>query len=158
MSDSQAANPTFNTIPQDCVGEFITKSPNETFALGQRVGESLLGGEVLLLTGDLGAGKTVFAKGVASGVGIAPDDVTSPSFTLMNIHEGRLKLHHVDLYRLESKAISDLGLEEILEDPRSVTVIEWADRLAEAPAKSIAIEMQYVSDSDRKITIARDIG
>src|SRR5215471_1575810 len=75
----------------------ITRSAQETFQLGVWIGEALRGPAVFLLRGDLGAGKTVFAKGIAAGLGIDPADVTSPSFTLINVHTGRLKLYHIDL-------------------------------------------------------------
>ena len=134
-------------------GEFKTQSPQETFALGRRVGEQLDKPAVLLLKGDLGAGKTVFAKGLAAGLDINPTEVTSPSFTLINIHEGRLRLYHVDLYRLESAERPDLGLDDILEDEKGVVLIEWAERLGFAPAGAVEVEITYIADSERKIVI-----
>src|SRR5216684_2673059 len=101
---------------QALFSELVTRSPEETFALARRIGEQLKGGEIFLLKGELGAGKTLFAKGLAAGLGIDPADVTSPSFTLVNIHQGRLRFYHVDLYRLESDRRVDLGLEEVFED------------------------------------------
>lgn len=136
-------------------GEFKTRSADETFELGRRVGEQLNDRAVILLKGDLGAGKTVFAKGVAAGLGIDAADVTSPSFTLINVHDGRLRLYHIDLYRLESSSRVDLGLEEILEDERGVVMIEWAERLKFAPESSIEVEISYLSDSERKISVAK---
>jgi tRNA threonylcarbamoyladenosine biosynthesis protein TsaE len=134
-------------------GEFKTRSADETFELGRRLGEQLNGRAVILLKGDLGAGKTVFAKGVAAGLGIDAADVTSPSFTLINVHDGRLRLYHIDLYRLESSSRIDLGLEEILEDERGVVMIEWAERLKFAPESSVEVEISYLSDSERVIVI-----
>lgn len=136
-------------------GETITHSDEETFALGERIGEQLTGGAIFLLSGDLGAGKTVFAKGLASGLGIEPTDVTSPSFTLINEHEGRLKFFHIDLYRLDQQACVGLGLEEILEKNNAVVLIEWAERLGEVPADAITINIEYLSDTERRITIAK---
>jgi tRNA threonylcarbamoyladenosine biosynthesis protein TsaE len=136
-------------------GEFKTRSADETFELGRRVGEQLNDRAVILLKGDLGAGKTVFAKGVAAGLGIDAADVTSPSFTLINVHDGRLRLYHIDLYRLESSSRVDLGLEEILEDERGVVMIEWAERLKFAPESSVEVEISYLSDSERKISVAK---
>ena len=135
-------------------GEFVTSSADETFALAMRIGEHLKGGEVFLLKGDLGAGKTVFAKGLAAGTGVDPADVTSPTFTLVNFHEGRLRFFHVDLYRLEPGAEQGLGLEEIFDSEESVAVIEWAERLERAPARSTVVEMAYVSNSERRIIIS----
>jgi tRNA threonylcarbamoyladenosine biosynthesis protein TsaE len=134
-------------------GEFKTRSADETFELGRRVGEQLNGRAVILLKGDLGAGKTVFAKGVAAGLGIDAADVTSPSFTLINVHDGRLRLYHIDLYRLESSSRIDLGLDEILEDERGVVMIEWAERLKFAPESVVEVGISYVSDSERVIVI-----
>lgn len=134
-------------------GKFSTHSADETFSLGRRVGERVDRRTVLLLKGELGAGKTVFAKGLAAGLGIDPLEVTSPTFTLINVHEGRLRLYHIDLYRLESSSRSDLGLEEILEDERGVVVIEWAERLESMPHSAVEVELSYVSDSERLIVI-----
>ena len=134
-------------------GQFITRSAEETFELGQKIGEQLNSRTVFLLSGDLGAGKTVFAKGVAEGLDIDSTEVTSPTFTLINIYDGRLRLYHVDLYRIDEGACPDLGLEEILDEERSVIIIEWAERLNFIPADSIQIEILYLSNSERKINI-----
>ena len=150
-ADSSSEPETRNSEPESSVGELITRSPEETFELAKRIGEQLEGGEAFLLTGDLGAGKTIFAKGLAAGLGIDPTDVTSPTFTLVNVHEGRLRFYHIDLYRLEAGAHQGLGLEEIFEDARGVTVIEWAERLTFIPEAAISIEMFYISNSDRRI-------
>ncbi|MCI0485220.1 MAG: tRNA (adenosine(37)-N6)-threonylcarbamoyltransferase complex ATPase subunit type 1 TsaE [Blastocatellia bacterium] len=139
----------------DAVEEFVTRSAEETFEAGRRIGERIDKREILLLSGDLGAGKTVFAKGVASGLGVDPTDVTSPSFTLINIHEGRLVLYHVDLYRLDRDGCRGLGLEEIFEDDSAVTIIEWAERLGYVPPGATLVEIDYVSDCERRITIQR---
>jgi tRNA threonylcarbamoyladenosine biosynthesis protein TsaE len=144
---------TQNPKPETRSDAFTTHSPEETFALAKSIGEQLKGGEIFLLSGDLGAGKTVFAKGIGAGLGIDPADVTSPSFTLVNIHEGRLKFYHVDLYRLESDSRLDLGLEEIFEDADAVTAIEWAERLQYQPLNSTHVSIEYLSDSERKIEI-----
>lgn len=113
------------------VGEWLSANVAETFRLGERVGEQLRGGEILLLSGALGAGKTIFVKGIASQLGIQTDEVTSPSFTLVNPHEGRLLLYHIDLYRLDpgASAAHAVDLEELLTNESAVIVIEWAERL-----------------------------
>jgi tRNA threonylcarbamoyladenosine biosynthesis protein TsaE len=134
-------------------GEFVTRSAEETFDLAERVGGRLDERAVFLLSGDLGAGKTVFAKGLAAGLGIDPAEVTSPSFTLINEYAGRLRLYHIDLYRLDSGACRELGLEEIFADERAVTVIEWAERLDGLPAGATRVSIEYVSDSERRILI-----
>ncbi len=131
----------------------VTHSAEETFELGRTIAEQLHHRAVFLLSGDLGAGKTVLTKGLAAGLGIDPADVTSPSFALINIHEGRLRLYHIDLYRLDQGACFELGLDEILDEEKAVTVIEWAERLGSAPAGAIKIEILYDSDTERRITI-----
>ena len=153
-SDSSSEPETRNQKPETYFGEFTTHSAEETFVLARRIGERLSGCEIFLLSGELGAGKTVFAKGLAAGLGIDPADVTSPSFTLVNTHEGRLRFYHVDLYRLESDRRLDLGLEEIFADDKAVTVVEWAERLSLVTARAIEIEMFYVSNSKRRIGIS----
>jgi tRNA threonylcarbamoyladenosine biosynthesis protein TsaE len=135
-------------------GVFDSQAPEMTFAFAEQIGERLKRRAVFLLSGDLGAGKTVFAKGLAAGLGIDPEEVTSPSFTLVNEYEGRLRLYHIDLYRLDAGACRELGLEEIFADESSVTVIEWAERLNEIPAGAIRVEIDYLSDSERRIKVA----
>jgi tRNA threonylcarbamoyladenosine biosynthesis protein TsaE len=132
----------------------MTSSPEATFELGRTIAESLTRAATVLLSGDLGAGKTVFAKGIAAGLGIDPADVTSPSFTLINVHDGRLRLYHIDLYRLESAGCAGLGLEEIFEDPDGVVVIEWAERLRSLPQDAVRVQIESVDDESRRILIA----
>lgn len=154
MTDGLVSEPeTPNQKPETIFGEFITHSAEETFALARRIGDQLKGGEVFLLRGDLGAGKTVFAKGLAAGLGIASADVTSPTFTLVNVHEGRLRFYHIDLYRLDIGAHQGLGLEGIFEEEKAVTIIEWAERLDFVPARATVVEMFYVSISERRLVI-----
>src|SRR5215510_8807975 len=117
---------------QDTItGEWLSTDAEETFRLGQKLGSQLKGGEILLLSGPLGAGKTVFVKGIAKTLNLDPEEVTSPSFTLVNPYTGRLRLYHIDLYRLESgaSAAHAVDLEELLTDESAVIIIEWADRL-----------------------------
>jgi tRNA threonylcarbamoyladenosine biosynthesis protein TsaE len=145
---------TGNQKPETHPGEFITHSADETYALARSIGEQLKGGEVFLLKGDLGAGKTVFAKGLAAGLGIDPADVTSPTFTLVNSHEGRLRFFHIDLYRLDAGAHQGLGLQEILEEDKAVIVVEWAERLNFIPVRATVVEMVYVSLTERRIIVS----
>src|SRR6202022_4023790 len=114
-------------------GEFVTHTERETFELGVRIGRQLRGGEILLLDGPLGAGKTVLVKGIARALGLDEEEVTSPSFTLVNPHQGRLLLYHIDLYRLDegASAAHAVDLDEILTDERAVVIIEWGDRLGQ---------------------------
>jgi tRNA threonylcarbamoyladenosine biosynthesis protein TsaE len=112
-------------------GEFITRSAEETFELAYWIGEAIDEAAVFLLQGDLGAGKTVFAKGIGAGLDIDPAEVNSPTFTIINQHDGRMRMYHLDLYRIDGGAneVRELGLEEMMEDPDGVIVIEWPERL-----------------------------
>lgn len=138
--------------------ECITHSADETFELARSIGEKLKGGEVFLISGDLGAGKTVFAKGIGAGLEIDPAEVSSPTFTIINQLEGRLTLTHMDLYRLSGThdELLELGISEILDEDEGVVVIEWPDRLGElAPASAIQVTIQdsgsLESPDDRSI-------
>lgn len=113
-------------------GEFTTQSAEETFELAYQIGETITASTVFLLHGDLGAGKTVFAKGIAAGLDIDPAEVSSPTFTIVNQYDGRDKrLYHLDLYRIEGEVdeLRELGLEEMLNEQNAVVVIEWPERL-----------------------------
>jgi tRNA threonylcarbamoyladenosine biosynthesis protein TsaE len=136
---------------------YTTKSPEETFSLGVRIGETLKGGEVLLLSGELGAGKTLLARGIAEGLGADPNEVTSPSFTLVNRYEGRLAILHVDLYRLADgpEAAYAVDLDELLSEESAVLLIEWGERLGDYPLPSSTRRITITGDGDdaRTITI-----
>jgi tRNA threonylcarbamoyladenosine biosynthesis protein TsaE len=132
-----------------------SRSDEETQAIARQMAADLQPGDVLLLSGDLGAGKTTFTKGLAQGLGVPADEVTSPTFAL--IHEyrgGRLALFHVDLYRLERVSEGDLGLEE-LRGQGGVLVIEWPDRLRYEPSPATAIRLEWVDDTTRRIHVER---
>lgn len=124
-----------------------TRSADETTSLGRRVGALLRPGEVLLLVGDLGTGKTTFVQGVADGLGIA-DRARSPTFTIVHTHEGgRYPFHHIDLYRLSNPAeVTGLGLEELLEAP-SVTAIEWGEKAADLAGPDY-LELEFAWDCE----------
>ncbi len=122
---------------------FITESPDETQALGEKLGKTLKQGDVIALIGDLGTGKTCLTQGIARGVGIAPNEiVSSPSYILINEYNGTIPIYHIDLYRLEnSKEIAELGLSEYVEGD-GICIIEWAERMADAlPDTSIKIHI-----------------
>lgn len=124
-----------------------TRSANQTRELGKAIGEQLEGGEVIILAGQLGAGKTTMAQGIALGLGITKP-VSSPSFVLEKIYEGRLTLHHFDFYRLSRDEVVDSGLLTDL-DPQSVTIIEWAQRGGDAvPQWTVNISIGFDFDTD----------
>jgi tRNA threonylcarbamoyladenosine biosynthesis protein TsaE len=139
-------------------GEWIASNEADTFDLGVRIGEQLSGGEIILLNGPLGAGKTVFVKGMARALGLDAEDITSPSFTLVNLHQGRLLLYHIDLYRLEegAPAAHAVDLDELLTDEKAVVVIEWGERLGHYPLPAEVWRIEIFGDGDepRKISIS----
>jgi tRNA threonylcarbamoyladenosine biosynthesis protein TsaE len=133
---------------------FISHSPVETESLGEQLGRAAQSGFVFALSGDLGAGKTQFVKGLARGLGISAR-VHSPTFTLVNEYgDGRLKLFHLDLYRLETRGqILSAGVEEFLQ-PDGVSVIEWAERIYDlrfAICDLKKVQIEILSETERKI-------
>jgi tRNA threonylcarbamoyladenosine biosynthesis protein TsaE len=134
------------------VGGRVANSEAETHLLARELAATLEAGDVLLLSGDLGAGKTTFVRGLAEGLGIDPADVSSPTFTLLHEYRGgRLVLYHADLYRLDKTATEDLGLEETgVRD--GVLAIEWPDRLSHDLAGARLIRLEIVDDETRRIT------
>ena len=131
---------------------YKSASENETFEFAKRLAESFQGKEVVLLTGELGAGKTIFAKGIAAGLGMEDvHQVCSPSFTLVNIYQAKYPIYHIDLYRLgKSSEIEDLGWEDYLD--HGIVVVEWAEKL-KMDMESISINIEVLSDESRLITI-----
>ena len=130
-----------------------TRSEEETASVARELAARLEPGDVVLLSGNLGAGKTAFVRGLAQGLGIDPEEVSSPTFTLVHEYRGgRLTLYHVDLYRLEKTATDELGLEEMgVRD--GVLAIEWPDRLThELPAVTM-VNIDIVDEATRTITI-----
>ncbi|MBA3613860.1 MAG: tRNA (adenosine(37)-N6)-threonylcarbamoyltransferase complex ATPase subunit type 1 TsaE [Nitrospirales bacterium] len=131
-------------------------SAQETIKFGERLGQQLTGGDVLALTGDLGAGKTVLTCGIALGLGIPMDQVSSPTFTLIQEYSGAIPLIHVDLYRLEGPSdISTLGLEEYF-TPNTIVLIEWAERFPQIlPSDHMALYLEYGEAEDiRLVTLS----
>ena len=132
-----------------------TGSEGETAAVARLVAADLKAGAILLLSGDLGAGKTAFVRGLAEGLGIDPGEVSSPTFTLVHEYRGgRFTLYHVDLYRLDRAATDDLGLDE-LGVADGVLAIEWPDRLTHALPRTTSVRIEIVDETTRTITIDR---
>ncbi len=131
----------------------LSHSPAETRALAARLGQRLAPGDVVALNGELGSGKTEFVHGLAEGLGVPPQVVASPSFTLMHEYPGRLTLVHLDLYRLEDLPPEILpDLEEYLSGPQ-VVAVEWARRLAPLlPGDYLEVHLEIIGESDRRLT------
>lgn len=130
----------------------ITRSEKETFRLAKEIARKFKGNEVVLLIGELGAGKTAFARGIAAGLGLKdPNEVCSPSFTILNIYQAKGPIFHFDLYRLEKAAdILDLGWEDYLD--RGVVVVEWGERLP-VGLEAIRVFIAKGGGDGRRITI-----
>lgn len=130
---------------------YVSENEKQTLDLGRKIGNELCGGEIITLTGDLGAGKTVFTKGIALGLGIS-DTVVSPTFTLMNEYDGRLTLYHYDAYRLRSgQEAYEAGLTEFFGDKRGVCVIEWWRNIASVLSsyKIISVTVTKIDEEKR---------
>ena len=133
--------------------EFITHNPQETEKLGQALAEKLSPGAVIAFTGDLGAGKTAFTRGLAKGLG-ATERVTSPTYTVVNEYaSGRLPLFHFDMYRLgSSDELWDIGWEDYLLRG-GICAVEWSENVADAMENAIAVKIEKLGQSTRKITL-----
>ncbi len=138
----------------DIFSKHTVKNVEETYALAKRIADTLQGGEVILLNGDLGAGKTTFTKGLAKALGIE-DEVTSPTFTILNVYEdGRLKLNHLDMYRVDSAdELAELGIEDCFDD-ESVTVIEW-NKFERFDGKVIEINITPTGENERVFDVTK---
>lgn len=151
MTGADPAGPTLKS------GVFETASEQDTASLGESLGRGLGRGDVILLYGDLGAGKTAFVRGMARGIGAPPDDVSSPTFTIVQEYPGTpLTLYHVDLYRLEAAEIDDLGLEDLVSGD-GVVAIEWADRWRGRPDDVTEVRIEDAGDDRRRIRIGQDL-
>ena len=137
------------------MSDTVTRSQEDTERLAGALAATLAAGDVLLLSGPLGAGKTAFVRGLARGLGIDPGEVSSPTFTLVHEYRGgRLRLFHADLYRLGTAAAEDLGLDELgVRD--GVLAIEWPDRLGHAFRGAIEVRIAVVDETTRQITVGQ---
>ncbi len=133
----------------------VTKEPQQTKVVGQLIGSMLEKGDVILLCGPLGSGKTVLVKGIARSLGIEEEGVTSPTFTLVNEYKGRIPLYHLDLYRLDSqRQVVEIGITEYLHSELGVTVVEWAEKVPIGLIDdALEVEMHYLDDHARAITL-----
>ena len=138
--------------------ELVSKSPEETAAIGEKIGRLFSTGTVICLHGDLGAGKTLFVKNLAVGLDIA-EEVTSPTFNIMNVYEGRLPLYHFDLYRLEQEyELEDIGFFDYVDEPDGIVVIEWADKFVEClPEDYILLSIERVGEAPTERKLVFDI-
>jgi len=141
------------------IQKFTTRSEKETFELGYKISKELKAGDTISLEGDLGTGKTVLTKGIASGLGIG-NPITSPTFTLVNSYEGRCKLHHFDVYRVGgSEELLEIGWEEYFTDD-AICIVEWGDRIPDIlPENTIIIRLERDErdSGSRIITIEREV-
>ena len=137
--------------------EHITHSADETIALGRKLAPSLKNARIVILRGDLGAGKTTLVKGIAEGLQVASqDEVTSPTFTL--IHEfrgGEVNLFHVDLYRVETaRELDTLGLDELFAEDGNLVLLEWGEKFPRlVKERAVEISIARVTDQERKIVV-----
>lgn len=139
------------------INKHLSSGPEDTFMIAKEMGESLQGGEIIALYGDLGVGKTAFTQGLARGLGVK-EVVNSPTFVIIKIYNSKqkkLKLCHIDAYRLENeKDLVAIGINDYLSDPQTVTVIEWADKVEKMlPDKAIKIFFKSINQETRKIII-----
>ena len=128
-----------------------THSEDETAAVGRDLARQIEEGVIVLLHGDLGAGKTAFVRGLAQGLGVDPDEVSSPTFTLVQEYRGRLTLFHVDLYRLSGPEVPDLGLEELSQS--GVLAVEWAEKWGRPAGRVVNVRLEDRGETRRRITI-----
>jgi tRNA threonylcarbamoyladenosine biosynthesis protein TsaE len=132
---------------------FVTASEEETRQVARELARTLAPGRTVLLYGPLGVGKTTFVRGLAEGLGADPEEVSSPTFTLIQEYRGgRLTLLHVDLYRLQPGEVDELGLDELSSGP-VVTAIEWADRLPRVPPEAIRVQLEDRGGDERLIVV-----
>ena len=138
---------------------FICETPQETFDLGEKLGESLKGGEIILLYGGLGAGKTLLTKGILYALDFDVSEVTSPSFTLVNLYRTeKFDVYHIDFWRLDKTfdVASAVGLDEILEDEKAIVIVEWSERLKNICFSNKIIHVRIEGDGDdaRRIMVS----
>lgn len=133
--------------------KYIVKNLQETAMLAKDFAESLKGGEVVLLNGDLGAGKTTFTQFVFKQLGVT-DVVTSPTFSILKIYEGKFKLYHFDTYRISTEEAIEAGFDEVFEDKEAVIFVEWSENISSLlPDEIIQINIKHINETSREIEI-----
>lgn len=134
--------------------EIVSTAPEQSFSFGRQLGQLLQEGSVLCLIGDLGAGKTLLVQGIAQGLGLN-EEITSPTFTVMNVYEGIIPVYHFDLYRLESpEQLVDIGFDEYT-NAGGIAIIEWPDKFPGfMPDSYLRIELIKTGDNDRLIKVS----
>lgn len=135
--------------------QYITNSLEETIELARKFADSIDSGCIITLEGDLGVGKTSFTKGIGDSLGIE-EPIVSPTFTLLKQYEGRLKLNHIDAYRLENMSSDTLGLYDLM-DEDTIVVIEWSNFIDDMIISDYHIKIEYLDDTQRKIEIERKV-
>ena len=127
-------------------------SSEDMISFGQELGNSLKGGEIIELIGDVGAGKTTFTKGLAKSLGIT-DEIQSPTFTISRVYEGtKNNLVHYDFYRLNDAGIMAIEMQDVIDDPNNITVIEWGEPVREVlPKKYITVKIKIISENIREV-------
>ena len=155
---TKVSNPQHSALS---IRQHFCETPQDTFDLGEFLGNKLSGGEMILLFGDLGAGKTLFTKGILYALDFDVDEVTSPSFTLVNLYKtDKFNIYHIDFWRLDENydVASAVGLNEILEDEKAIVICEWSERLKNFsfPKSVFRVKIEGDGDDPRRITIERD--
>lgn len=140
--------------------KFSSRAPEDTFALGQALGRALAPGDFVALIGELGAGKTQLARGVAEGAGAPVDDVSSPTYAILQTYRGRLRLHHADLYRLRTEAdLYATGYFDLLGDPAAACLVEWAEQIPGAiPEQALILRLTKGPGADERTLTAESRG
>jgi tRNA threonylcarbamoyladenosine biosynthesis protein TsaE len=137
--------------------EFVTKSATETKKLGELLAGELCGGEIICLMGDLGAGKTTFTQGLLRGIKVKGPH-TSPTFAILKHYKSNFKLlnvYHIDAYRINSKALAELGFKDFAGKSNSITIIEWPEKVKRIiPSNALWINFKWISEKERKITFS----
>lgn len=134
----------------------VTASEEETSATARGLAAGLDRGAVVVLEGELGAGKTAFVRGLAEGLGVDPEEVSSPTFTLIQEYAGRIRLFHVDLYRLSEHEAESLGLEELV--PLGVMAVEWGEKWGRPAGRPVHVRIEDAGGTQRRITLAWESG